>query len=327
MISIVIVIALLTGILFNAKGLYIWASRLDPGSGRNILLTIVEPVYEMTHFLLLDSPFLSMRETFHELTGMEKEAGWTYATNKTGERQNENQSDPPVVTGTTGYDPETERMNTLYSALHPLKVLFLGDSMIEGAITIAFSRKVFSNKAISYKFKSHHSSGLSKPDYYNWPKEAESLLTTEKYDCIVVLIGTNDAQTIFTDDGKPLMFNSKEWLAEYSSRLTSFLSYLNGNSIRVYWIGMPRMKPSVFDTSMSVINRISDSVCSQFKRVNFISTTIPLGDRKGNYTDYIEQGKQLRFFRASDGIHFLLPAGEILTTMILDKIKQDFRFE
>jgi hypothetical protein len=325
-VAVVILMSLGMGALFNTHGIQNWASRMEAGTGRSIVLALVEPLHTFAHSLFFDSPARNLRNMFLEYTGIEKDAGFQVA------QETKNTEKPIAKTGvesehiTAAIDPVTLRKSTAYTKTNPLRVLFIGDSMIEGPIYVMFTRNVYKSKSIELSIKSRHSSGLTRPDYYNWPLELETVFANNKFDCVIVLLGTNDAQDMIIG-GRTVPFNSKEWLSVYNSRTTSFISYLVGNVPEVYWIGLPKMKKPVFDSSMKIINEIHTNVCKRFERVRYLETSGLFVDKKGNYTDYMTTGKRIEYFRATDGIHLLYPAGKIIADILLDNLKNDFRIE
>jgi hypothetical protein len=310
-------------ILMGAGGLSSWASRMNIGIVRSMILALVTPLDNFTRSLSFDIPARSLRTAFLSVSGIEEDEGFD-----TGPfDQGTTVTSVPIQTGVTiSDDPILERSKIIFSEKNPLKVLFLGDSMIQGAIYVSFTRSVFDDKSIVCTLKGRHSTGLSRPDYYNWPKEAENLCQNGAYDCVVVLMGTNDAQDIPLD-GVIHRFNTPEWLDIYKARATQFISYLNGNVPQVYWIGLPRMRLPIYDASMQMLNGIYSDVCGRFTRVKFIPTASPLADKNGNYTDYITIDGRIEYLRSGDGIHLLSPAGKIISDMLLDAIEQNFVFE
>ncbi len=322
-IAAVVFICFLVCVFLDSNGIRSWASRMNIGTWRSILLTIVTPLDAFSRSLGLDAPGRTLRSAFFSLSGMVQDAGFATSSGaSTAVSDN-----APVTAGVTVSEaPTPEKSSVVFSVERPLRILFLGDSMIEGAIYVMFARSVFDDKSIQCSIKARHSTGLSRPDYYDWPKEAENVFAGREYDCAVVLMGTNDAQD-FTVDGKPHHFNSPEWLDIYRKRATQFISYLNGNIPVVYWIGLPRMRMERFDESMRILNGIYSSVCGMFKRVKFIPTAGPLGDQNGNYTDYTTMNGKIEYFRSADGIHLLYPAGKIVSDLLLAEIRKDFTFE
>jgi uncharacterized protein len=310
-------------ILMGSGGISSWASRMNIGIVRSMILALITPLDNWTRSLSFDLPARSLRSAFLSVSGIEEDAGFDttpidqVTTDTSVQLQN---------SVTISDDPILERSKTIFSAENPLKVLFLGDSMIQGAIYISFTRSVFDDKSIVCTLKGRHSTGLSRPDYFNWPREAENICQNGAYDCVIVLMGTNDAQDIPLD-GVTHRFNTPEWIEIYKARATQFISYLNGNVPRVYWIGLPRMRLPVYDASMQMLNSLYSDVCNRFTRVRFIPTAGPLADENGNYTDYITIDGRIEYLRSGDGIHFLTPAGKIISDMLLEAIKQDFIFE
>jgi hypothetical protein len=322
--AVIVLSSLFVAIVFNANGLYDWALHMKAGAARSFALMLVEPVKTLTASVSLDVPGREIRRTFRGLAGIESDAGYA------GSDENPNgwieRAVDRVVRVDVPDDNDALIRGSVFSEARPLKIIFIGDSMVAGAIYGSFIREVFGDKSIRPSLKSRHSSGLTRPDYFDWQREAEAVFSRKQYDCAVVLLGANDAQDMILG-GSPYPFNSKKWLETYTSRVASLISYLNGNVPEVYWIGLPRMKKPVYDASMRILNDIYSRACAGFKRIRFIPTAGPLGDTSGNYVDHVVTGNRIEFFRASDGIHLLYPAGRIISALLLDNLHKDFRFK
>ena len=63
------------------------------------------------------------------------------------------------------------------------------------------------------------SSGLTRPDFFDWPKHLQDQVRKLRPDVVVVDFGGNDAQPIKTDDGKQYDVTDPQWLVEYSKRV------------------------------------------------------------------------------------------------------------
>ena len=54
--------------------------------------------------------------------------------------------------------------------------------------------------------KGLQSTGLSRPDYYNWPSALQVFMTQYHPDIVLIMLGGNDAQTIWTLSGDKIPF-------------------------------------------------------------------------------------------------------------------------
>ncbi len=99
-------------------------------------------------------------------------------------------------------------------------------------------------------------SGLTRDDYYNWPKAARDLATgKEKIDVVVVMIGINDLQPL-KDGAETLDPLSDKWRVIYSQRVESVVAPFRDAHIPVLWVGLPSMRDERFNSQATALNEI-----------------------------------------------------------------------
>ena len=69
------------------------------------------------------------------------------------------------------------------------------------------------------------SSGLSRPDFYDWPQRMIDQIVDWNPDATAVLFGANDGRTS-TSHGKVLKVGTKAWQAQYAKRVGKAMSIL-----------------------------------------------------------------------------------------------------
>jgi hypothetical protein len=208
----------------------------------------------------------------------------------------------------------------------PYKILIVGDSFIavSGGVGEVLEKELLNYKDLTVTRVGKVSSGLSRPDYFNWPSGVNSLVQQYKPNIVVTMIGSNDAQSITTVNGGLLVnYGSKNWNEEYAKRVSDFLNIFAENNITVFWIGLPIMRNETYSTRMQNLNLIYATEIKKYENYYFIPTTNLLADKNGNYTAYLpdENGKY-RLIRQSDGIHLTYFGGQIVIEEIIKKMKE-----
>jgi hypothetical protein len=330
-VAVILLLGLGITLYMNAGDIYRHVTRLNDKYLKTTLLFLVEPLYRLTRPLNLDTSLRSLRNYFLSVARIDNDRAF----HSTG--------DDTVITGTTSrlspYQPDrsthtsipvSDREETVVrpvlSSRHPLSVLMIGDSLLSGAIAVMFERAHYHNRSITSELIAHPSSGLSRPDYYNWQEKVERVFSVKTFDAVIILLGTNDAQTIVVND-EHFPFESQGWISVYKNRITSLLHFLKEKTYRVYWIGLPPMRSSTFHRKMMLINEIIAEVCSLYDHVTFIPTLGLLGNEKSLYTDFIPINNTLSQLRLTDGIHLTYTGGKLVADTLLDGIRRDFRFE
>jgi uncharacterized protein len=200
------------------------------------------------------------------------------------------------------------------------KILVAGDSMIAGGFGLFLERALQRDHGYDVVRRGKTSSGLARPDFFDWMKEARELVEARQPDVSIVMFGGNDVQGLYMgrDAAKRrawVTWHDEGWVAEYSRRVAEFCDILAPDDQRVYWIGLPIMRPDKFRSRCDRVNAIYRAQMAVRKNATFVDTWPVLADDEGNYADRIalqpaSEGKKPKLVRvrAGDGIH-LSPAG------------------
>ena len=226
----------------------------------------------------------------------------------------------PPTSPTTATTVPSRRTPT---AAAPLRLLIAGDSMTE-ATGPALLDSSDATGVIQATRELRYSSGLTRPDYFDWPAALGRLIDEQDPEVVVIMLGANDAQGIQTPAG-PASFGSEAWIAEYRSRVAATMALLEGADRTVYWVGLPVMRSGDFDERMRLITHIYRAEAAQHRGVRFIDTRALFADAAGSYAAYLPgTDGNLVLVRREDGIH-LTPAGaERLARSLMDAIAQDW---
>ena len=110
------------------------------------------------------------------------------------------------------------------TAAEPLRLWVGGDSMAQdfGAAVerVASSRGTFT-PTLDYRI----STGLTRPDYFNWPVHLRDDVLPTDPEVMVVMFGANDAQPLEVD-GTVRQVSDPEWQAEYRRRVGTTMDLL-----------------------------------------------------------------------------------------------------
>ena len=96
----------------------------------------------------------------------------------------------------------------------PQTVLFAGDSIME-ELGPALAQMLAGKKGLKLVQAGRSSTGLCRPDFYDWPHAMRNYMTTLHPKLVVLCIGTNDDQSV-SDAGKRYHYTSPAWEQAYS---------------------------------------------------------------------------------------------------------------
>ena len=228
--------------------------------------------------------------------------------------------------GGSGGSPTTTPDITHPTAANPLRVLILGDSLgidMGGPL----QNDLANTGVVQATLDARESTGLTRPDYFNWPAELSSDLGTTRPQVVVVMIGANDPQDF---PGPPdVPYTSSQWNVLYAQRVSTFMKLAQSAGAIVVWVGMPPMQNTQLSAKMSDIDAVDQQQAALLKPpVAFISTWTLLGTSQGTYTPFITNGAgQVVNVRTPDGIHLTPAGGEVISQTVLNYLRGTLHFD
>jgi hypothetical protein len=205
----------------------------------------------------------------------------------------------------------------------PLRLYVAGDSMdqVFGSSLVNLAEET---ELVKGKNDYHVSSGLSRPDFYDWPQRLIDQIVDFRPDAAAVLFGANDGQDVYYE-GKVLKVGTKAWQEVYAKRVGEAMDILTRGGRRVYWVGNPIMKDFKYRERIAMMNHIYEAEAGKHPGVTFVSTWQALSSEKGSYAEYLqdENGDQV-LMRAPDGIHLTRAGGDRMAKVVLEVIRKDW---
>ena len=201
------------------------------------------------------------------------------------------------------------------SAADPARVLVAGDSDA-GAFGPPLLELLGATGVVAPTLDYKVSSGLSRPDFFDWPARFRQQIADLDPHLVVVTFGGNDAQDLSVD-GRAVPVSDPAWTTAYRARVRAVLDLLTDAGRHVVWVGIPNAESEAF-TARLVVQR--DAVVAELAahpaadRVHYVDTWARFAGRSGGYADYIVDprdgvGKKVR---APDGFHLNVAGAEIL---------------
>ena len=229
-------------------------------------------------------------------------------------------TEPVPTTGPAApSNPPSQRQPT---SADPLRVYFGGDSVAQ-AVSESFRRLATDSRVISSSIDFRFSTGLSRPDYFDWPARVRKVLRrVPEPEAIVLMFGANDVQPIMTPSG-PAGTGSAAWLAEYRRRVASMMQLLTSSGIPVYWLGQPLMRSDLFTKRINELDDIYASEAARHVGVTFIDTRPALSDSHGRYAAYLpdSSGRPV-LIRAPDGVHLTDAGGARVARVLMVALRR-----
>lgn len=170
--------------------------------------------------------------------------------------------------------------------------------------------------------KAKENSGLVRDDFYDWPKTAKEIANgSQKVDVAVVMIGSNDRQSIRSGAQNEEAF-SPRWREIYAARVDAMLAAFREKKIPVVWVGLPVMKNESYSADMAKLNEIFREQAAKSGAV-YVDLWEALADEKGQFSAFgPDINGQIVKLRAADGVHFTDAGALSVAHFVASEIKK-----
>ena len=182
------------------------------------------------------------------------------------------------------------------------RILVIGDQMA-GGMGAGITRMAENDATIQVANRFNESSGLVRPEIYDWAAAIPKMAEGKDFTTAFVLIGLNDRRDMRNGD-QVLKFNSPEWIAAYKQRVDGVIDALLAQHIQVFWVGEPPMGDPALDADMQALSYYQKERAAA-KGAVFIDLRTPLLGPDGKYTERgLDDTGTDRRLRESDGVTF-----------------------
>ena len=291
----VIVAALSLAALVNADAMVERAERKPLGADRDRALYIWHPVQDVAHITQL-----------HRLRAL---GDWIVGNEKGGDLV------ASVAQSEDGDEVRTPPELRVPTADEPLRVYVGGDSVVRDAGE-SFLRIAAEDPRLSPALHYEIATGLSRPDYYDWPAALVNDMDSLEPEIALIMFGGNDAQGIVEPDGtvQPSV-DTPGWRAEYGRRVELVMDSLYAKDRLVLWLLQPPMRDGGFNRRIQVINEVVREAARGRSWVTIVDTAGVLGGADGGYADRLPGYDE--DVRQDDGIHLSRAGADLLAKHLL----------
>ena len=200
------------------------------------------------------------------------------------------------------------------SKTDPVRVWVGGDSM-GGELGWALEPVLKDSKVFKPITFYKESTGICRYDFFDWGKQIDTVMRTAKPQAAVIMIGTNDTQSV-NQDGKWISYGDPEWKRIYEKRVGDIIdTMLKGGAKRVYWVGMPIMGEGWRNSRMKLINKIFQKQAEKRPGAEYIDIWDLFTKSDGSFDPSL---------RLSDQVHFTGEGQALLADAVYKAIKADW---
>ena len=200
------------------------------------------------------------------------------------------------------------------STSDPVRVWVGGDSM-GGELGWSLGPMLEKPRVFKPTLYYKESTGICRWDFFDWGKQMKTVMRTAKPDAVVMMMGTNDTQSVWRD-GTWISYGTSAWKTAYEKRVSDMMgAMLKGGARRVYWVGMPMMKESWRNSRMKLINTIIQNAAAENPGAAYVDAWALFVDSSGDYAAN---------WRLADGVHFTVEGQQRLAKAVLKDIETDW---
>jgi hypothetical protein len=320
---VVALVGLGLALLLSARSLERSAETSPFGARRSVEMAVLRPVVAVSQHLGLDRP----RAALSALLGR-PDAGGPVSTPLTAALP---PALPPVRVATSGVrlriptarpSPASTPASPPRSATDPLRLWVGGDSV---AGFLCYGMQALAERDPTMAVRAHFqiSTGLSRPDYYDWPAHLAEDLAAANPEVVVFLVGANDDQPLQAADGSVAEFASPTWIAEYGRRAGALMDQVRRQGRTLVWVGLPVMRSRDFGARMDVIDDTVRRQAARRSGVEFLDSRPLFADAAGAYAAYLpDNSGAVTLMRAPDGIHLSVQGGMRLAGAVLQVVRE-----
>ncbi len=309
--------------LLNAEGLRKTAQIQPQGFRRHLALDVAKPLVSVSRFLHLTAPR-------HDLQVSLGRQHWDDIDTQVHLAVPPQHVKPTVPTPPTTTSPHTRRPAALprFTAAKPLRVWVAGDSLAE--VPGQGLERVAGSSVDIVGVESRLSTGLARPDLYNWYTRIPAAVKQLKARVVVFSFGADDAHDYMAGVPSGVTvgnLGSASWDTEYRRRVDGVTRELAARGVYVVWLGLPIPDGPGFRHSFPIVNRILESVAQAHPSTStYVDTWHLLDDAHGRYTAYLRVHGTLTLMRLPDGVHYTAAAGDLIAGQVLEQLRSQFSF-
>ncbi len=205
----------------------------------------------------------------------------------------------------------------------PTSILLIGDSKIATDFGAALQAELAARPELRVSRRGKSATGLARPDFFDWTREAERLIAERKPDVVIVGLGGNDGQALASLRGagagpaRAVPWNTDAWAAAYGARVTAFLELLAAEGRRVVWLEVTTADRPRLETKLRTIRAVQREAIAAFgPRARYVETHAHLYDEAGQIVRQVQVDRRSQPLRIEDGIHFSVPGSRWLAARV-----------
>lgn len=204
------------------------------------------------------------------------------------------------------------------------RVLLIGDSNFFGELGNTL-RRGFEAEGHVVMLRGKPSSGLARPEFFDWFAEAKRLIAEFRPTVIVSMLGANDVQRITWPalDDRVFFKDEHGWRQAYVGRVRQFMRLLSEGGRRVFYLSPTNRGWRIAVDAVTKVREVQARAALGLERVRWIDMFPLSSDEHGQWLRWGVQPDGSRvFYRRSDRIHLTVEGGRLVGGRLLALIQR-----
>lgn len=338
---------LITGLLSSGR-LVAMAERQEFGDSRDRWLAAAESVDRVSSWLAFDRPAAAMESVLGRDDAEPTDVVLGELAADTPTTTPETTTTQPVTVETTiPLDTESSLPSTTTTTAapttttippppilgdvdvnNPLRIWTGGDSLGEyvgSELLYQVADTDFSTVELEFAI----STGLARPDYFDWPARfSEIMQADDRPDVVVFMVGGNDDQDLRVD-GERVVVGTPAWQTAYRERAATMMDIAAYPGVQMLWINLPPMRSEQREAISLEINAALAAEAELRPWVQVIDIVDMFTGPGGGYDQFIDEpdGSATRKARANDGVHITRSASNWVAELVWEAVSAQWRFD
>jgi hypothetical protein len=201
------------------------------------------------------------------------------------------------------------------------RILVIGDALA-GGLGAGLSRMAEAEPGFEIVNRFQEVSGIARPEVYDWAENLPNIMEDKNFNAVVVLIGSNDRQSIRAGDFR-YVFNTPDWLAAYRAQTDRLLDVLKAGNVKIFWVAIPPMGDALYDADMKLLTSLQKQEV-EARGATFVDLRAAFLNPDGTYTDTgPDDTGEIRKLRSRDGVTFFKQGNNRFGQLLLAEIKKN----
>jgi len=204
-----------------------------------------------------------------------------------------------------------------------LRIVIVGDSLAAGVGY--FAGRVFRPGLVDIQRQGRVSTGLARPDYFDWFAAMGQIVAGYDPDLVIIMIGENDNQSLQTTSGRiETPKGTVDWPPAYGERIEALMRIAAEGGARVVWVGLPVQRDRSRWIFVRRQNRLFEQASERVGDVAYLDSWDLFDTPDGDYSAFYREADSVKLVRESDGLHFTAVGYTILVRAAARLATDDF---